>query len=224
MVIKLTEVREDRDELESIVARVFFKGLDLLGGLNNLAEYRALTWLASLARASFVVVLKEEYMKTDEEIAEIVGMAKNSIRNILRADVQAAMYKIQRIDELTAKEKSDLKVHTAGGLAKLAYKFVKEGKEAHMLSEYWIRAGVKIAQICNIPWVQKILNGIKGIRFPIEGPDVIIEKLKNISINNISIEEAVSKLSYPVNSPEELLCKVKQYVEAGDDTDFISSL
>ncbi|MGA1861931.1 hypothetical protein OWM07_03515, partial [Deferribacter thermophilus] len=122
MVMTLQEIPKHQVELEPLVARVFFKGIDLLGGLSKLADYRALTWLASLARASFAVVLREEYLKTEEEIAEKIGISKATVRNILRADPDKALYKIQNIDDLTKEEKTELKVHTAGGLAKLAYK------------------------------------------------------------------------------------------------------
>jgi probable regulatory domain-containing protein len=78
-----------------------------------LAEYRTLTWLPSLARAAFVIVLHEEYIKSESEIAEYVGLTKNTVRNILRADPQLALYKLQHIDELTTEQKKELKVHIA---------------------------------------------------------------------------------------------------------------
>jgi len=64
----VVEVKPVEVDAESLVTRVFLKAIDLLGGLQRLAEYRTLTWLPSLARAAFVVVLREEFMKTEEEI------------------------------------------------------------------------------------------------------------------------------------------------------------
>jgi probable regulatory domain-containing protein len=78
-----------------------------------LAEYRTLTWLPSLARAAFVIVLREEYVKSELEIAEFVGLTKNTVRNILRADPQLALYKLKHLEELTAEQKKELKVHIA---------------------------------------------------------------------------------------------------------------
>jgi probable regulatory domain len=96
MVIEITglsptEINEK--DLEHLVSRVFFKSIDLLGGLNKLTEFRTLTWLPSLARSAYVIVLREEYLKTEEEIAEKVGLTKNTVRNILRADPTLAMEK-----------------------------------------------------------------------------------------------------------------------------------
>ena len=61
---------------EEKVQKVFLKAIELVGGLKQLCEYRSLTWLPALARAAFAVVLKEEYHKTDEEIAKELGITK----------------------------------------------------------------------------------------------------------------------------------------------------
>jgi len=58
----------------------------LLGGLKQLCDYRSLTWLPALARAAYAVVLKEEYNKTDDEIAQEVGLSKQSVRKILQSN------------------------------------------------------------------------------------------------------------------------------------------
>jgi len=61
MVIEITGVpaSETNADLEQLVTRVFFRAIDLLGGLGKLTEFRNLTWLPSLARAAYVVVLRE---------------------------------------------------------------------------------------------------------------------------------------------------------------------
>ncbi len=136
MVIEITSLPENTQDVEHLVSRVFFKSIDLLGGLSKLAEYRTLTWLPSLARSSYVVVLRDEYLKTEEEIAERVGLTKNTVRNILRADPTLALEKIKKLEELAKEEIKEMKVHTAGGIAKLAYKMVKEGQDAETLVQY----------------------------------------------------------------------------------------
>ena len=56
MVIQIGTPVTSETEIEYLVNRVFFKAIELLGGLNKLAEFRTLTWLPSLARAAFVAV------------------------------------------------------------------------------------------------------------------------------------------------------------------------
>jgi len=47
--------------------------LESINGLRRLVEYRNLTWLPSLAEATYVVVLKNEAFKTYGEIARELG-------------------------------------------------------------------------------------------------------------------------------------------------------
>ena len=213
MVIELTAPPMNEHDLEHLVSRVFFKSLDLLGGLHKLAEYRTLTWLPSLARASFVIVLREEYLKTEEEIAEIVGLTRNTVRNILRADPQMALYKIQHMDELTKEEKKQLRVHTAGGIAKLAYKMVKEGEEAQVLLEFCREMSAKAVQDCEAPWAYTVLKHSKGVKYPIKDPSELKEKLAGITIKGLPAEEVVEGLSYPIKNPAQLLHEIKEYLQ-----------
>ena len=213
MVIEINALEINNYDLDHLVGRVFFKAIDLLGGLSNLAEYRTLTWLPSLARASFAIVLRQEYLKTEEEIAEIVGITKNTVRNILRADPNAALYKIQHIDELTKEEKQQLRVHTAGGIAKLAYRLVKEGNEAQILLEFCRDMTAKAVQTCDAPWAYLVLKNIKGVRYPVENPDVLKERLGHLSIKGIDGTEVVKNLSYPIKNPAELLHEIKEYLD-----------
>lgn len=204
MVIQIAPVEVD---VEPLVTRVFLKAIDLLGGLQKLAEFRTLTWLPSLARASFAVVLREEFLKTEEEIAETVGLTKQTVRNILRADPELAMYKIKNLDQLTQEEKKELKVHTAGGIAKLAYKLVKEGhEEPTIFLEYCTQA----AQALDIPWAYMVLKRIKGTDFPIHSPEDIKEKLSGIMIKGRKAEEVIEELDYPIKNPAELLHRIKE--------------
>ncbi len=206
MVIEVPAVEKD---LESLVTRVFLKSIDIIGGLSKLAEYKTLTWLPSLTRAAFVIVLREEYLKTEDEIAEFVGITKNTVRQILRADPQQALYKVQHLEELTPEEKKQLRVHTAGGIAKLAYKMVKEGQEPAIFEHYC----TVTAQVLEVPWAYLVLRRIKGTHFPIESADTILEKVKGIEIKGLPAEEVIQNIEYPVKNPADLLHKIKLYLK-----------
>ena len=52
-----------KEDVDVVAERVFNESIKLLGGLRKLIEYRNLTWLPSLAEASYTVVLKEELFK-----------------------------------------------------------------------------------------------------------------------------------------------------------------
>ncbi|WP_457642265.1 bacterio-opsin activator [Persephonella sp.] len=216
MVIQLTAPPVNEYDLEHLVGRVFFKAIDLLGGLHKLAEYRTLTWLPSLARASFAIVLREEYLKTEEEIAEIVGLTRNTVRNILRADPNAALFKIEHMEELTKEEKKELRVHTAGGIAKLAYKLVKEGQESQTILEFCRELSAKAVQVCEAPWAYLVLKNIKGLKYPVENPEPLKEKLASITIKGLPASEVVEGLAYPIKNPAQLLHEIKEYLQMKD--------
>jgi probable regulatory domain-containing protein len=207
MVIEVKPVEQD---IEHLVTRVFLKAIDIIGGLHKLAEYRTLTWLPSLARAAFVIVLREEYLKTEDEIAEFLGISKNTVRQILRADPQLALYKIQHMDELSPEERKQLKVHTAGGIAKIAYKLIKEGEEPRIFEYYCTLT----TEALEVPWAYLLLKKIKGTHFPIKSPDELLDKVKGITIKGIPAEEIIKNLEYPIRNPAELLHKVKMYLKA----------
>ncbi len=209
----ILEIKINDYEIKYLAERVFFKSIDLVGGLDKLAEYRTLTWLPSLARAAFVIVLKEEYLKTEDEIAEFVGLTRNTVRQILRADPNLALYKIQHIDELTEEEKKQLKVHTAGGIAKLAYKLVKGGEDSQTLMEYCRGMAEKITQQCDAPWSYLVLKSIKGLNYPVTSADTLKERIKHINIKGISGEEIAKNLIYPIKNPAELLKEIKDFLQ-----------
>ncbi|WP_038055548.1 bacterio-opsin activator [Thermodesulfobacterium hydrogeniphilum] len=213
MVIQISTSVVPETEIEHLVSRVFFKAIDLLGGLNKLAEFRTLTWLPSLARAAFVVVLKEEYMKTDDEIAQKVGLTKNTVRNILRADPELALQKIKAMEELVNEELRELKVHTAGGIAKLAYKEIKEGRDAQTLLHYCSTISEEIARTLDIPWAYLVLRKSKGIKYPITSPEELKERFKDLNIKGIPAEEIMDNLQYPIKTPAMLVHEIKQYLK-----------
>jgi len=209
MVIEITGVptSEAGADLEQLVTRVFFKAIDLLGGLSKLTEFRTLTWLPSLARAAYVVVLKEEYLRTEEEIAQKVGLTKNTVRSILRADPTLAIEKIQE-------ELKEMKVHTAGGIAKLAYKMVKEGNEAEILSHFCTVVAEEVARALDIPWAYAVLKHLRGVKFPIQDSQALKEKLKGVKIKTHPAEEVVDRLPYPIRTPAVLLHEIKLAISA----------
>ncbi|WP_456488708.1 bacterio-opsin activator [Caminibacter pacificus] len=209
----ILEIKTNDNEIKYLAERVFFKSIDLLGGLNKLAEYRTLTWLPSIARAAFVVVLREEYLKTEDEIAQFVGLTRNTIRQILRADPNAALYKIEHIDELTSEEKKQLKVHTAGGIAKLAYKLVKEGEDSQTVMEYCRMISQEAVSQCDAPWAYLVLKNIKGMHYPITDADELIERLKNIEIKGVKAQDIIKNLHYPIKNPAMLLKEIKEQLQ-----------
>lgn len=214
-MIVLTGVPENAQDIENLVTRVFFKSVELLGGMSKLAEYRTLTWLPSLARASYVVVLKEQYIKTDEEIAEIVGLTKNTVRNILRADPEMALRKIKSLEEMLKEESKELKVHTAGGVAKLAYREVKEGHEAQTLLHYCSMVAEDVVRVLDIPWAYLVLRKLKGVNYPILDDQLLQERLKDILIKGKPASELLKKIHYPVKNPAQLLHEIKQALSEG---------
>jgi probable regulatory domain-containing protein len=200
------------ENIKYMAERVFFKSIDLLGGLDKLAEYRTLTWLPSIARAAFAIVLKEEYFKTEDEIAEFIGLTRNTVRAILRADENLAMYKIEHFDELTAEEKQNLKVHTAGGVAKLAYKLIKDGQDSQTVMEYCRNISQEAVAQCDTPWAYLVLKNIKGIKYPILNAKEL-EQIKHLEIKGIPVEEIINNLHYPIKNPALLLKEIKEYLQ-----------
>jgi len=124
----VVEIKPEKADEEELVRKVFLKSIDLLGGLKKLAEFRNLTWLASLARASYAVVLRNEFMLSEDEIARRLGLSRQTVRNILRADPQRALSKVRELESLDPEERRELRVHTAGGIAREAYRLIKEGE------------------------------------------------------------------------------------------------
>ena len=209
----ILDVKINDNEVKYLAERVFFKSIDLLGGLNKLAEYRTLTWLPSIARASFAVVLKEEFLKTEDEIAEFIGLTRNTVRQILRADPNLALYKIEHIDELTSEEKKQLKVHTAGGIAKLAYKYVKSGEDSETVMEYCRQISQEAVAQCDTPWAYLVLKNIKGIKYPIIDSKTLEDKIGHLEIKGIKATEIVNNLHYPIKNPALLLKEIKEYLQ-----------
>ncbi len=191
----------DTDNIDTLALRIFLKTIEIIGGPRKLILYKNLTWLPSLLEASYVVILSNEYYKTDKEIAEFIGVTAQTVQKILRADPEETLKKLE--GEL--KEEKQIKTHIAGGLAKLAYKEIKEGRDnISILSDILIQG----ADIFGLVWPIEVLKRIKGLDFPVEKKE-LVEKLKGLKIDGINIEELLNKVTFPIKSPAELLKKLR---------------
>lgn len=187
--------------VDKMAEKVFYESINLLGGLRKLIEYRNLTWLPSLAEAAYVVVMRNEAMKTYGEIARELGITEQTVRNIANADEREVMKYIEG-------ELEKPREHIAGGIAKLAYRKLKE--EGRLDSE---EVEIKQAEVevLEIDWALQVLRRIKGLDFPAE-KEKLLERLKGIVIKGKKIEELLEKLSYPINTPAQLLHEIKKQI------------
>ncbi len=175
--------------LDEIAKAVFYNSIELLGGIKNLIDYRNLTWLPTLAEASYVVVLKNEGALTNREIAERLGLSEQTVENILRAK------------EAEPSELKEMDTHKAGAIAKMAYKSTK--------AKHTVELDRETADILNILWAFNVLRSIKGTDFPID-KETAMKKLSGLMVRDRPIEELLEKLDYPVRTPSELIKKLKE--------------
>ena len=183
--------------VDEMAEKVFMESIRILGGLKKLVEYRNLTWLPSLAEAAYVVVLKNETIKTYGEIAEILGITEQTAKNIATADEEKVKSYL-----IGGGEKPN--EHIAGGIAKLAYKTLKQKGELKK-----IEMKEEEVEALGIDWAIHVLVAIKGIDFPAE-KEVLKEKLHGMKIMERDVEEILEEIEYPVKSPAELLHKIKE--------------
>jgi len=197
------EIREF--DIDAMAIRVFLKSLELIGGPRKLIEYRNLTWIPSLMEASYAVVLQDMANKTEAEIAEFLGSTRQTVRNMLRAEPELVLKKLEgELEEKTPR------AHTAGGLAKLAYKEIKEGRENLTMFLHLLQVA---SESLGVFWPVEILKRMKGADFPL-GKEELLERLKGLKVKEKNIEEILEKLSYPVKSPADLLAQIRENVEA----------
>jgi probable regulatory domain-containing protein len=192
-------------DIDAMAIRVFLKSLELIGGPRKLIEYRNLTWIPSLMEASYAVVLRDMANKTEAEIAEFLGSTRQTVRNMLRAEPELVLKKLEgELEEKTPR------AHTAGGLAKLAYKEIKEGRENLTISLHLLQVA---SESLGVFWPVEILKRMKGADFPL-GKEELLERLKGLKVKEKNIEEILEKLSYPVKSPADLLAQIRENLEA----------
>ena len=102
----ILNVNINDNEVKYLAERVFFKAIDLLGGLNKLAEYRTLTWLPSIAREAYAILfiknedfdsyaqcvseyeitLKQEYHKTEPNLQLTISKTKAENKVVRKSD------------------------------------------------------------------------------------------------------------------------------------------
>lgn len=127
--MELSQDEIKRQDLDAAALRVFLKAMEIAGGLRELVQRRNLTWVPSLLQASYAIVLREEYGKTEEEIASLLGTSRGTIRHILRADPDLVR---RRLEESLDSEET--RTHIAGGLAKQAFMSLKSGEPIGLLA------------------------------------------------------------------------------------------
>ena len=165
------EIREF--DIDAMAIRVFLKSLELIGGPRKLIEYRNLTWIPSLMEASYAVVLQDMANKTEAEIAEFLGSTRQTVRNMMRAEPELVLKKLEgELEEKTPR------AHTAGGLAKLAYKEIKEGRENLTMFLHLLQVA---SESLGVFWPVEILKRMKGADFPLE-KDELFERLKGSAL------------------------------------------
>lgn len=196
--------KKPESEIEATVLRVFLKTIDLVGGPKALAERRHLTWANSLMAASFVVVLYEEAMKSPDEIAAELGLSRSTVQNILRADPEAALRKVKEVGE-----GENIRVHLAGGLAKAAYRLIRQGDEEPRVLRYFLEYFV---ELFDIPWAYLVLKAVKGFDFPARRPDDLIPRFKGLKLEGFDAVELIKSLDYPIQNPAELLRQIKMHL------------
>lgn len=191
-------VTPQREDVDRVVARVFMKAIELLGGPRRLVEYRRLTWLPSLMEACYAVVLREMFHWTEDRIAEELGVARQTIRNILTSDVEVVRKRLS--GEL---EEGEFREHVAGGLAKMAWDEVKRGRDE---LEFFIEASKRAIEAVEGPaWAVAVLTSIRGLDFPVDSPRALRERLSGLSAYGLDLGELAERLDYPVRGPADLL-------------------
>lgn len=201
----LTPRALDERDLEATVLRVFLKVIDLVGGPKAMAEKKRLTWAGSLMTAAYVVVLAQEGMKGVEAIAKELGLSSAAVRQILRADPEAALKRIQEIGE-----GERIRTHVAGGLAKAAYRAIQQGQEEPRVLGYFLELFV---EMMGIPWAVLVLKAVKGLDFPAD-KEALLARLKGLRLSGQPAEALLERLEYPVRNPADLLHQLRLHLEA----------
>ncbi len=204
MVVEVKPVAEDVD---SKAMRVFLKSIEILGGPKKLVEHRNLTWLPSLMAASYAIVYAKEKGYSAETIASLLGMTKQSVQNMLRADPEVLKAKLG--EEIVAEKDEERRTHTAGALAKLAYQEIMAGRDEINLAIEITKQAVKSL---GAEWAVHVLSRLKGADFPVE-KDTLKNRLGGLVIKGRPIEEILDKLEYPIKSPAELLHQIRKAIE-----------
>jgi len=193
---------ELEEHIEALTLRVFLKSLELLGGTQKLVQTRATGWLSSLLLASYTVVLKEEYLKSEQEIAQRLRITPQTVKNILRSEPL-----VDNLEEVFKSEGKDLNIHTAGSIAKLAYRLIKDQKDHTGLCLEFSR---RTAGALGIAWAKILLRRLEEKDFPVQSAQNLKEKLGKVWLSGRSAQEVLEELDYPIHTPIELIEKIKE--------------
>ena len=203
----MIEVRPSIEDLDRKVLRTFMKAIEILGGPRKLIEYRHLTWLPSLMEACYVVVLKQEHLRTEDDIARELGVSRETVRRILSSDPKTVMERVK--GEIRAGE---LREHIAGGIAKIAWEEVRRGRwDVDLIIDSSRRA---LEAIEGPTWAIMTLMRIKGMDFPLKDSSELEKRLEGVRAYGIERSKVVKKIEYPVNNPAELLRKMSERIKA----------
>ncbi len=196
----MIEVKPVVEDIEKLVMKTFLKSIEILGGPRRLIEYRNLTWLPSLMEACYAVILRDR-LKTEDKIARMLGLTRQTVRKMLQSDEKIVLKRIKGVST-----PEEFKEHIAGGIAKLAWKEVKEGR---FDVESFIENSREALEAVEAPtWAIHTLVRIKGLDFPVDKALPLKERLKGIKAYGVSLEEVLEGVEYPVRSPAELLKKL----------------
>jgi len=157
----MVEVQPVPVDVDALARRVFLKALEIAGGTRKLIQHRNLTWVPSLIEAAYVVVLHEEFKKSDDEIAQFLGVGSQTVRNILRASPEGVLERLEG-----ERGEAELKTHIAGGLAKLAYQELKKAPTDYdalalevALKAIEVAGGMrKLVHYRNLTWVPSLIE------------------------------------------------------------------
>ncbi|MBE3566725.1 MAG: bacterio-opsin activator [Thermogemmatispora sp.] len=200
---------EKEKEVDNKALRIFLKALEIAGGPRKLFEYRHLTWLPSLMEAAYVIVLSRDHQKMQADIAKELGLSPATVKNILVADEQKVKERLK--EEIEGEEAGQIKTHVAGGLAKLAYQEIAQGRDnidflVSMLQSY-------LGDLAEIIWPLEVLSRIKGLDFPVE-KETLTAHLGDLTIRGKQARELLDHLSYPLASPAALLQELAQQLRS----------
>ena len=201
MIMEIKPPKDVDAERDERVLKMLVEAVKLMGGPKKLIEMRNLTWLPSLLRAFYALLLRDSGY-TYEKIAETLGITRGTVERIFQADPDLVKKKIEGLSE------EDIDEHIAGGIAKLAYQEMKRrGVEEE------IQSITKTSNALGIDWPIRVTTLLKGVDFPLD-KEPLLSKLKGVKIMGEPIETVLEAIEYPVTSPVDLVKKISQYLRS----------
>lgn len=106
------------------ILQLFGESIESLGGLKGLTEMRRLDWLTELMESAYVLVLRDQEQKSDDDIADASGLSTGAVNAILDASSEGALVRL--LEEPPA-DRLD-REYTAGGITKFVYKNMRQAE------------------------------------------------------------------------------------------------